>query len=169
METPNTDAGLKTNREPWFRQRGFSNRTIFLGARLERTRLLFSLCSSLKMTDRPASWRMPSSKQMEKLAAEAAHRPAPPAAAPDAPLLRKGTCHGQHSGRLVEEMRANGEAMIQQPDKLLCESCNEPMCSDGEADRSAPPTIDQAVNGASLGWRSGARAARRQVTTTSRR
>ena len=36
------------------------------------------------------------------------------------------------------EMRANGEAMIQQPDKLLCESCNEPMCSDGEADRSAP-------------------------------
>jgi hypothetical protein len=86
METPNTDAGLKTNREPWFRQRGFSNRTIFLGARLERTRLLFSLCSSLKMTDRPASWRMPSSKQMEKLAAEAAHRPAPPAAAPDAPL-----------------------------------------------------------------------------------
>src|SRR5258705_7888851 len=38
------------------------------------------------MTDRPASWRMPTPKQMEKLAAEAARRPAAPAAAPDAPL-----------------------------------------------------------------------------------
>ncbi|WP_223154017.1 hypothetical protein [Bradyrhizobium japonicum] len=38
------------------------------------------------MTDRPASWRMPTPKQMEKLAAEAARRPASPAAAPDAPL-----------------------------------------------------------------------------------
>ncbi|MCP1750958.1 hypothetical protein [Bradyrhizobium elkanii] len=38
------------------------------------------------MTDRPASWRKPTPKQMEKLAAEAVHRPAPPAAAPDAPL-----------------------------------------------------------------------------------
>jgi hypothetical protein len=38
------------------------------------------------MTDRPASWRMPTPKQMEKLAAEAARRPEPPAAAPDATL-----------------------------------------------------------------------------------
>jgi hypothetical protein len=38
------------------------------------------------MTDRPASWRMPTPKQMEKLAAQAARRPAPLAAAPDAPL-----------------------------------------------------------------------------------
>jgi hypothetical protein len=38
------------------------------------------------MTDRPASWRMPTPKQMEKLAAEAARRPAAPAAAPDEPL-----------------------------------------------------------------------------------
>src|SRR5437762_3649389 len=38
------------------------------------------------MTDRPASWRMPPPKQMEKLAAEAARRPGPSAAAPDAPL-----------------------------------------------------------------------------------
>jgi hypothetical protein len=38
------------------------------------------------MTDRPASWRMPTPKQMEKLAAETARRPAPPSAAPDAPL-----------------------------------------------------------------------------------
>ncbi|WP_208610667.1 hypothetical protein [Bradyrhizobium shewense] len=38
------------------------------------------------MTDRPASWRMPTPKQMEKLAAEADRRRAPTAAAPDAPL-----------------------------------------------------------------------------------
>src|ERR1700692_2871135 len=38
------------------------------------------------MSDRPASWRMPTPKQMEKLAAEAARRQAVPAAAPEAPL-----------------------------------------------------------------------------------
>src|ERR1700738_1624523 len=38
------------------------------------------------MSDRPASWRMPTPKQMEKLAAEAARRPGPSTAAPDAPL-----------------------------------------------------------------------------------
>ena len=35
------------------------------------------------MTDRPASWRMPTPEQMEKLATQT---PARPAAAPDAPL-----------------------------------------------------------------------------------
>jgi len=44
------------------------------------------------------------------------------------------------------EMRAKGEAMIQQADRLLCESWNERMWSDGEpVDPSS--TIDQAVNG----------------------
>ena len=38
------------------------------------------------MTDRPASWRMPTPKEMEKLAAEAIRRPNPSTAAPDAPL-----------------------------------------------------------------------------------
>jgi hypothetical protein len=38
------------------------------------------------MTDRPASWRMPTPKQMEKLASEAVRKAASPAAAPDAPL-----------------------------------------------------------------------------------
>ncbi|MGY3149547.1 hypothetical protein ACVWYQ_006546 [Bradyrhizobium sp. USDA 3397] len=38
------------------------------------------------MTDRPASWRMPTQKQMEKLAAEAARRRYPSSAPPDAPL-----------------------------------------------------------------------------------
>jgi uncharacterized protein (DUF885 family) len=38
------------------------------------------------MTDRPASFRMPTSKQMEKLATEAARRATVPAVAPDASL-----------------------------------------------------------------------------------
>ncbi|WP_177243451.1 hypothetical protein [Bradyrhizobium sp. Gha] len=38
------------------------------------------------MTDRPASWRMPTPKQLEKLAAEADRRRAPSATGPDAPL-----------------------------------------------------------------------------------
>jgi hypothetical protein len=38
------------------------------------------------MTDRPASWRMPTPNQMEKLAAEAVRRPAVPAAAPNEAL-----------------------------------------------------------------------------------
>jgi hypothetical protein len=44
------------------------------------------------------------------------------------------------------EMRAKGEAMIQQADKLLCESWNERKWSDGEP-IDPSPTIDQAVNG----------------------
>jgi hypothetical protein len=45
------------------------------------------ICSLYGMTDRPASWRMPTPKQIEKLAAEVGQRPpAPSAAAPDAPL-----------------------------------------------------------------------------------
>jgi hypothetical protein len=38
------------------------------------------------MTDRPASWRMPTPKQMEKLASEVVRKVASPTAAPDAPL-----------------------------------------------------------------------------------
>lgn len=44
------------------------------------------------------------------------------------------------------ETRAKGEALIQQADKLLCESWNERMWSDGEP-IDPSPTIDQAVNG----------------------
>ncbi len=44
------------------------------------------------------------------------------------------------------EARAKGEALIRQADKLLAESWNERMWSDGEpVDPS--PTVDQAVNG----------------------
>src|ERR1700737_2879549 len=38
------------------------------------------------MTDRPASWRMPTPKQMDKLAPEAGRRTSLPATGPDAPL-----------------------------------------------------------------------------------
>jgi hypothetical protein len=38
------------------------------------------------MTDRPASWRMPTPKQMEKLAAKGDRRQPPSAADPDVPL-----------------------------------------------------------------------------------
>jgi hypothetical protein len=44
------------------------------------------------------------------------------------------------------EMRAKGEALIQQADKLLCESWNDRMWSDGEP-IDPSPTIDQAING----------------------
>jgi len=44
------------------------------------------------------------------------------------------------------EMRAKGAAMIQQADRLLCESWSERLWSDGEP-IDPSPTIDQAVNG----------------------
>ncbi|MGY4334947.1 phage FluMu protein Com [Bradyrhizobium sp. LB7.2] len=44
------------------------------------------------------------------------------------------------------EARAKGEALIRQADKLLCESWNERIWSDGEP-IDPSPTIDQAVNG----------------------
>jgi hypothetical protein len=52
------------------------------------------------MTDRPASWRMPTPKQMGKLAAEAARRPSLAAAAPDAPLP------AEHWDSLLKDPRA---------------------------------------------------------------
>jgi hypothetical protein len=60
------------------------------------------------MTDRPASWRMPTPKQMEKLAAEAARRPSLPAAAPDAPLP------AEYWDLLLKDPRA-GAQMRQRP------------------------------------------------------
>src|ERR1700741_5145527 len=44
------------------------------------------------------------------------------------------------------EMRGKGEAMIKQETKLLFESWNERMWSDGEP-IDPSPTVDQAVNG----------------------
>jgi hypothetical protein len=48
------------------------------------------------------------------------------------------------------ELRARGEALIRQADKLLAESWNERMWADGEP-IDPSPTIDQAING---GYRS---------------
>jgi len=44
------------------------------------------------------------------------------------------------------EVRAQAETMLQQADRLLCESWNERMWSDGEP-IDPSPTIDQAING----------------------
>lgn len=44
------------------------------------------------------------------------------------------------------ELRARGESLIRQADKLSCESWNERMWSDGEP-IDPSPTVDQAVNG----------------------
>ena len=63
------------------------------------------------------------------------------------------------------EMRAKGEALIQQADRLLCESWNERMWSDGEP-IDPSPTIDQAdERRLSLAGNSGARAARPRTTS----
>src|ERR1700692_1836107 len=79
--------GLKTNGEPWFRRAGSCPRGIFCGFRpLADSTLLFLICSYHLMTYRPASWRIPPPKQMEKLATEAARRPANAAGAPEVPL-----------------------------------------------------------------------------------
>ena len=44
------------------------------------------------------------------------------------------------------DARAKGEALIREADRLLCESWNERMWSDGEP-IDPSPTIDQAING----------------------
>jgi hypothetical protein len=48
--------------------------------------------------------------------------------------------------RQSEELRAKGEALIREADKLLCGSWNEKMWSAGEP-IDPSPTIDQAING----------------------
>ena len=63
------------------------------------------------------------------------------------------------------EMRTKAETLLQQADRLLCESWNERMWSDGEP-IDPSPTIDQAVNGAFPGLRSGVPAAGRRATST---
>src|SRR5450631_820759 len=61
------------------------------------------------MTDRPASWRMPTPTQMEKLAADAARKAASPAPAPDAALP------GEYWDSVLKDPRAgtNGLRLMQ--------------------------------------------------------
>ena len=63
--------------------------------------------------------------------------------------LRKARAMAKILASQSQEMRAKGEALIQQADRLLCESWNERMWSDGEP-IDPSPTIDQAVNGGFL-------------------
>jgi hypothetical protein len=77
--------GFKTIRPAWFRHPRLSKRRILIEPTLSDSTRLFLLCSIPEMTDRPASWRMPTPKQMEKLAA-AVRKPGPLAAAPDRSL-----------------------------------------------------------------------------------
>ena len=62
------------------------------------------------------------------------------------------------------EMRAKGAALIQQADRLLCESWNERMWSDGEP-IDPSPTIDQAINGGFPWLKSSVRGARPRTTS----
>jgi hypothetical protein len=48
--------------------------------------------------------------------------------------------------RQADELRAKGEALIREADKLSCESWNERMWADGEP-IDPSPTVDQALNG----------------------
>ncbi len=48
--------------------------------------------------------------------------------------------------RQATELRAKGEALIQQADNLDCQSWNERMWADGEP-IDPSPTVDQAING----------------------
>jgi hypothetical protein len=82
--TPNTGAAFMTNGTGWFRQGGFPNKDDFFSHGGLSGLDLYVLIR--RMTDRPASWRKPTPKQMEKLGAEAVRKAASRAAAPDPEL-----------------------------------------------------------------------------------
>src|ERR1700722_17182301 len=75
--------------------------------------------------------------------------PPTPLSGGDREALTKELGKAREAGILAAqsaEMRAKGEALIQQADKLFCESWNERMWSDGEP-IDPSPTIDRAING----------------------
>src|SRR6202140_3696274 len=83
------------------------------------------------MTDRPASWRMPTPKQMEKLAAEAAGRPGPFAAGPDAPLPAEyweSVLKNPRADATRAPMRQRRLSEIQRPVlRIACRRCERPV------------------------------------------
>lgn len=113
--------------------------------------------------DRPRrklSWRMPTEKQMRKLAAGAA---AVGRNAPGSPLVGPGDPMPPEYWRAVlddasadtrptvdsirqQQLCDKGGGLIKQADWLLCESWNERMWSDGEP-IDPSPTMDQAIGG----------------------
>src|ERR1700754_78464 len=76
--------------------------------------------------------------------------PPTPLSGGDRKALGKELCKARAMPNILAsrsaDMRAKGEALIQQADRLLCESWNERMWSDGEP-IDPSPTIDQAING----------------------
>src|SRR5258705_12086892 len=79
------------------------------------------------MTDRPVSWRMPTPKQMEKLATQATRRPVVPAAAPDEPLPAEyldSVLKGPRAGVSGDQMRKRRLAEIQRHVlRVSCRRC----------------------------------------------
>ncbi|MBR1150475.1 hypothetical protein [Bradyrhizobium sp. JYMT SZCCT0428] len=77
------------------------------------------------------------------------HHPTPPSGSHRKALTKELGKARAMTGILAAqslEMRSKGDALIQQADRLLCESWNERMWSDGEP-IDPSPTIDQAING----------------------
>jgi len=79
------------------------------------------------MTNHPASWRMPTPKHMEKLAAEAARRPGPSVAAPDAPLTAEyweSVLEDPRAGTTADRMRQRCLSEIQRHVlRVSCRRC----------------------------------------------
>jgi hypothetical protein len=88
---------------------------------------MFLLCSDAGVTNPPASWRMPTPRQMEKLAAEAAPKRAPPGAAPDQPLppeYWEAVLKNPRAGTTGARMRQQRLAEIQrQVLRVFCRRC----------------------------------------------
>jgi hypothetical protein len=112
-----------------------------------RTRHLFLVCSNKIMSDRPASWRMPSIKQMEKMAALNRRAPGAPALAPadDLPpeywqaLLEDGASKVEPSKSSIATLQ-----LTEIPQHLLrvnCRRCNRAV---GHARQGTHPLKDDA-------------------------
>lgn len=78
------------------------------------------------------------------------HHPTPPLSGGDRKAFAKELGRARAMTTILAaqsaEARAKGEALIRTADRLLCESWNERMWSDGEP-IDPSPTIDQAING----------------------
>lgn len=69
--------------------------------------------------------------------------------------------------RQADELGTKGDSLLRQADKLLCESWNERMWADS-VPIDPSPSVDQALNRDTLGWRMSARGARRAAMPISR-
>src|SRR6202011_3506076 len=76
-----------------------------------------------QMTDRPASWRMPTPKQMEKLAAEAVRKVASTTAAPDAALPAEYWESVLEDPRVGDDVRMRQRKLSEIQRHVLCVNC----------------------------------------------